>query len=130
MSNDKPKTKAIVTEAFPGARDGEFTVTQFAVGDAIEGDIADVAIANKWAKNASEKEFAAAVAAAEAAKPAAGDAFDTPPDPRLLAKMAELRNDKELAELALAEKTAALEKAEAEIAALKADLEAATAPKA
>ncbi|SNZ21716.1 hypothetical protein [Cohaesibacter gelatinilyticus] len=41
--------KVIVTKPFPGVRDGETKVTQFAVGDELTGELASVALAEKWA---------------------------------------------------------------------------------
>lgn len=42
--------KAIVTKAFDGVRDGEATPRAFAVGDEVEGDLAETAIRHKQAK--------------------------------------------------------------------------------
>ncbi len=41
--------KAIVTAEFDGARDGAIYPTKFKPGDVIEGDLARVAVAEKWA---------------------------------------------------------------------------------
>lgn len=41
--------KATVTKAFPGVPDGQTQVKQFAVGEAVEGTLASVAIAEGWA---------------------------------------------------------------------------------
>lgn len=43
------KTRATVTVAFPGLPDGESQVRNFEPGDLVEGDLADVAIAEDWA---------------------------------------------------------------------------------
>jgi hypothetical protein len=58
---------AIVTEAFDGCRDGEFKVTAFAAGDALEGDIAAAALQLGKAKACTADEFRAAQATAAAA---------------------------------------------------------------
>ena len=43
-------TRAIVKMPFKGAPDGEIHPRDFAVGDEVEGDLALVAIREKWAK--------------------------------------------------------------------------------
>lgn len=44
------KTRAEVTEAFPGAKDGEVYPQDFKIGDVIEGDLARAAVASGKAK--------------------------------------------------------------------------------
>jgi hypothetical protein len=41
--------KAVVTRPFDGAVDGTIYPRRFAVGDVVEGDLARVAVAEKWA---------------------------------------------------------------------------------
>jgi hypothetical protein len=57
---------AIVTEGFDGCRDGEFKVTEFAAGDALEGDIAAAALQLGKARACTGDEFRAAQATAAA----------------------------------------------------------------
>ena len=40
---------ATVTKPFSGVKDGECQVTEFAVGDTVEGDLAAVAVREGWA---------------------------------------------------------------------------------
>lgn len=57
-------TKAIAEKAFPGAPDGSAYPEQFEKGDPVEGNLADVAIEQKWARPAKdEAEFDKAVKA-------------------------------------------------------------------
>ncbi len=42
--------KAKVTKAFPGRPDDGAHTKNFVVGDIVEGDLARVAVANKWAE--------------------------------------------------------------------------------
>lgn len=42
--------KATVTRAFKGAHDGQIKPVQIAVGDVIEGELADLAVSQGWAK--------------------------------------------------------------------------------
>lgn len=44
-----PMTKATVTKPFAGLPDGDTKVRDFAVGDEVEGDLAEVAIREGWA---------------------------------------------------------------------------------
>ena len=46
--------KAIVTEAFPGCRDGECITETFSVGAVVEGNLAAVAVANNWAEQVDD----------------------------------------------------------------------------
>jgi hypothetical protein len=47
--------KAIVTKAFPGVPDGQIHVRQFAIGDEVDGNLAAVAVEQKWAKAKGSK---------------------------------------------------------------------------
>lgn len=51
--------KATVVKAFPGRPDREVMTRQIAVGEEIEGDLADVAVCNGWAEEVSDGEGAA-----------------------------------------------------------------------
>lgn len=57
--------KAKVTTAFPGVKDEEVYPTNFKVGDVVEGELAKVAVENKWAEPVSEKEAEKLKAAAD-----------------------------------------------------------------
>jgi len=58
MSN----TRAIALKDFRGAPDGDPYPSDFEKGDPVEGKLADVAIGEKWAREAKDgDEFAAAV---------------------------------------------------------------------
>lgn len=57
-------TKAIATRAFEGAPDGSAYPEHFEKGDPVAGDLAHVAIGEKWARPSKDAaEFEAAVAA-------------------------------------------------------------------
>lgn len=57
-------TKAIVAKSFLGAPDGSAYPETFEKGDAIAGDLADVAISQKWARPPKDDgEYDAAVKA-------------------------------------------------------------------
>lgn len=58
--------RGVVTKAFMGVRDGTIIPRAFAVGDEVEGDLAEVAIRDKLAKRAPEPRAAAAKQAEEA----------------------------------------------------------------
>jgi len=47
--------KAIVKTQFPGRPDGEAVSRQVEPGETIEGALAEVAVANKWASAVGEK---------------------------------------------------------------------------
>lgn len=46
--------KAKVTKAFPGVRDGQIYPERFKPGDIVEGDLAEVAVEQKWAERINE----------------------------------------------------------------------------
>lgn len=48
--------RAKVTEAFPGRPDNEIMTRPIEVGETIEGDLARVAVEQKWAKKIKESE--------------------------------------------------------------------------
>ncbi|MGX5777473.1 hypothetical protein [Methylorubrum zatmanii] len=55
-------TRAIALKPFRGAPDGDAYPEDFEKGDPVEGTLADVAIGEKWAREAKDgDEFAAAV---------------------------------------------------------------------
>lgn len=57
-------TRAIALKTFRGAPDGDAYPADFEKGDPVEGNLADVAIGQKWAREAKDgDEFAAAVVA-------------------------------------------------------------------
>ncbi len=57
-------TKAIAVKAFQGAPDGDAYPRSYQKGDPVAGDLADVAISQKWARESrDEAEFTAAVEA-------------------------------------------------------------------
>lgn len=68
-------TKAIALKAFQGAPDGCVYPDDFEKGDPVAGELADVAIGQKWAREAKDAaEFDAAVKArAERLTPPAAD---------------------------------------------------------
>lgn len=72
--------KAKVTTAFPGRRDNSGESETFAVGATIEGDLARVAIDNKWAEELDDETGAGSIdekrQKAQAAVDAAQAAFD------------------------------------------------------
>ena len=75
--------KATVTKAFPGRPDNEVMTREIKVGEIIDGDLAAVAIKEKWAKShRDDEEIAAAEAAAkaEAEKNAAKEPGKVEPD--------------------------------------------------
>lgn len=57
------QTKAIAREQFDGAPDGSAFPVRFTPGMPVSGHLADVAIGKGWAEEATEEEYAAAVAA-------------------------------------------------------------------
>lgn len=60
-------TRAIALKAFRGAPDGDAYPADFVEGDPVAGDLADVAISEKWARKAKDAaEFDAAVKARSA----------------------------------------------------------------
>lgn len=48
--------KATVVKAFPGRPDHEVMTRPIAVGEVIEGDLADVAVCNGWAEEVSDRD--------------------------------------------------------------------------
>ena len=66
--------KAIVETAFPGRPDNEVVTRTIGVGEVIEGELASVAIREKWAKPYRDPAEVEAKAKAEAEKRAAEDA--------------------------------------------------------
>lgn len=90
MSDKNLEGKVIVP--FPGVKDGEIYPTKFIVGDTVTGDLARVAIEEKWAKPvggsaaapvtppapapAEPKAAAEAASGAKAAEPAGEKAAD------------------------------------------------------
>ena len=64
--------EAIVQTPFKGVPDGETQTRQFEKGDRVEGDLAGVAVREKWAKRVGERKAAKPAASSrKAAKPAA-----------------------------------------------------------
>lgn len=53
-----PQTATVVTP-FDGAPDGSAYPAHFEIGDIVEGDLAEVAVAQGWAEAASQAEAAA-----------------------------------------------------------------------
>jgi hypothetical protein len=53
---------AITVKAFSGAPDGSAYPQDFTSGDPVSGELAEVAITNKWAKSATQQEFDEATA--------------------------------------------------------------------
>lgn len=49
---------ATVTKPFNGCKDGERQVTEFAVGDTVEGELAKVAISEGWATDKKPRKTA------------------------------------------------------------------------
>ena len=67
-------TRAIALTAFRGAPDGDAYPASFAEGDPVAGDLADVAIGEKWARKAKDAAEYEAAASARAARLASSDA--------------------------------------------------------
>jgi len=59
--------KAIVTKAFVGRPDDEIVARNIATGEVLTGDLADVALREKWAEPVEKADRRAAAAAAKAA---------------------------------------------------------------
>jgi len=69
--------KALVTVAFPGLPDGELVVRIFQPGDEVVGDLAAVAVREKWAKpNVASDDGDRSTAAAPPAKATAKSGKD------------------------------------------------------
>ena len=47
--------RAKVTKSFPGVPDGEISTRTIEEGEVIEGSLAEVAVAEKWAKRIAER---------------------------------------------------------------------------
>lgn len=60
--------RAKVTKSFKGRRDHEAATSTIAVGDEIEGDLARVAVREKWAEEVRDKAPASPRAVAPAGK--------------------------------------------------------------